>query len=516
VLGAEPGVQSVKVTTSDGRVETYTFTVHSVGKPGDPLAPGAVPAATDEALDGGTGPVVGRDAKSVAGQSTAIDQASAPRSVTVAPAASPPFSMTGVRTGTDAQSRPATPPSTAAPAVVTAQGATPKFITNPPAIDSEAEDATGGPSSLPDDTIPVRFGSSRVFNFPQRIKRVSIADTQVADLEVIDPHQLMLIGRKPGFTTLAVWSDQGPYQERQVRVEQSGRQQVMLNVVVAQLERDKLESQGIDYSLALAKYGVSLVGLPGVVASPYSASSTLSGGTAAASGILPSGGSIIPLLLSNNLTYGLAAQNSNVLTQTFFRFLEDNALARVLAQPRLVANSGEEAKFLSGGEIPIVIAQALNTTIVFKQFGTSVVFVPTVIGKHQIELVVKPEVSRPDFSQGVSLFGFRVPAFLEQKAETVVQMKENQTLILAGLIVHQHNAVVQKVPYLGDIPYAGGLFRNTTYHDDKTELVISVTPQIVRPIPANAEVAYPDRGPMTREEVRSRQVSPADAARPRF
>src|SRR6202022_1323362 len=121
---------------------------------------------------------------------------------------------------------------------------------------------------------------------------------------------------------------------------------------------------------------------------------------------------LIPLLLSTNTNYGLAAGNSNIQTQTMFEFLENHGLAKILAEPHLLANSGEKAEFLSGGEIPIVVAQALNTSIVFKQFGTSVIFVPTVIGFDDIMLKVKPEVSEPDFAHGVTLFGFTVPAFV--------------------------------------------------------------------------------------------------------
>ena len=84
-------------------------------------------------------------------------------------------------------------------------------------------------------------------------------------------------------------------------------------------------------------------------------------------------------------------------------------MGRILAEPHLLANSGQEAKFLEGGEIPIVMAQALNTSVVFKQYGTSVIFIPTVVGKRDIELVVKPEVSQPDFAAGVQMFGFTDP-----------------------------------------------------------------------------------------------------------
>jgi pilus assembly protein CpaC len=493
VLGADPGVQSVQVVTTDGRLANYIFTVHAIGDPSHPLAAVAAPAAVSAALDDGAGPV--------ADHGSAI----------VSSAANPdPNAM--------AQAPPPALEDPVPPAPIRTQVTPLEYTANPPATVSaaDADDvAHGAGGGLPDDTITLRFGTSRRFEFAQRIRRVSIADSEVADVEVIDPHQLMLIGRKPGFTTLAVWNGQGRYTDCQVRVEQSGRQQVMLNVTVAELDRSKIEDQGIDLSAALTHYGVSLVGLPGQVASPYTNASTLTSGSTAA-GVLGSGGAVIPLLLSSNLTYALAAQNSNIQTQSFFRFLETNSLARILAQPQLVANSGEEAKFLSGGEIPIVIAQALTTSIVFKQFGTSVTFIPTVIGKRDLELVVKPEVSKPDPADGVSLFGFTVPAFLTQRAETVVQMRDNQTLIIAGLIERDRSAVVSKVPYLGDLPYLGALFRNTSFQDEKTELVMSVTPTIVRPIPDGGEVAYPEGADMTPAQLRTAPVNPPDASRPRF
>ncbi len=457
VLGADPGVQSVRVI-SQGHPETYTFTVRALSDPDHPLNPGAAPTAVSDPFDRGSGPV------------------------------SP------------------------------AQGAAQTFTTDPPAIETrDGEPSHHRPDNLPEDTVSLSFGTSRVFNFPGRIKRIAIADSEIADVQVMDPHQLMLIGHKPGFTTLAVWDDQGDYQDCQVRVEQGGRQQVMLDVMVAELDRTRMEAQGIDLSATLANHGVSLVGLPGSVASPYSPTSVLNGsGTNTTGGILPQAGSLIPLLLSSNLVYGLAAGSSSFQTQSFLNFLESNSLARVLAQPQLVASSGEEAKFLSGGEIPIIIAQALNTSIVFKQFGTSVIFVPTVIGKNEIELVVKPEVSKPDFTEGVQLLGFVVPAFITQRAETVVRMKDQQTLIIAGLILRDRSSAVDKVPYLGDIPFAGSLFRHTTYQDQKTELVMTVTPKIVSPIPDGGQVEYPASGPMTREELRTAPVNPPDASRPRF
>jgi len=291
---------------------------------------------------------------------------------------------------------------------------------------------------------------------------------------------------------------------------------------VAEINRSRLENAGINYSGSLGSGGVSIVGLPGQVATPYTASSNLSASGSSGStsgGILPFGGQLIPLLLSSNLTYGITTDNrgGNLLTSTFFQFIENHGLGKILAEPHLLANSGEKAQFLSGGEIPIVIAQALNTSIVFKQFGTSVVFVPTVIDNDEIELEVAPEFSQPDYTQGVQMFGFTVPAFVTRRAQTLVRMKENQTLIMAGLVLDNLESEVRKTPYLGDVPYLGYLFRHTYYHRTKSESVMTVTPQIIRPIPAGIRVALPtDRGPLSPEEVRTQPLTQPDASRPRF
>lgn len=139
------------------------------------------------------------------------------------------------------------------------------------------------------------------------------------------------------------------------------------------------------------------------------------------------------------------------------------------------------------------------------------------VGRDDIELLVKPEVSQPDFAQGVSLFGFTVPAFVTRRAETMVRLKDRQTLILAGLILHQKTSQVQKVPYLGDIPWVKGLFRTTSYSDQESDLVMSVTPEIVRPLPSGGQVFLPtNRGEMNADEIKTKSIEPPDVARPRF
>jgi len=506
-----------------GTPETYTITV----------APAATKTAAAKLSDS-TGSV-GRERTADAGSSaaSALDPGAGPakaeamKPTTAAPAASALPVATGAAEYRHAESgntATANSPLSISPVVPSQTISAQKFKNNPPAaeaVDSlEREPAVGGHHYMSADAISMMTGTSRVYDFVAPLRRVSIADSKIADIQVINPHQLMLVGHDPGFTTLVVWDAQGHYEERQVRIEKEGHQQVILNVVVAEIDRSKLEQQGIDYSVVFPKALISLAGLPGNVATPYSAQSNLTtGGPGGSSsgGLPPPGGNPFPLQLSSNITYALTAQNSNIWSNAFFQFLEDHALGRILAEPRLLANSGEEAKFLSGGEIPIIMATALSSSITFKQYGTSVVFLPTVVGKQDIELVVKPEVSKPDPTQGVSYYGFVVPAFITRRAETAVRMKENQTLIIAGLMSDETTSHINKVPYLGDIPWAGALFKNTYYSHEKTELVISVTPQIVRPIPANGQLQLPtERGPMTEEEVRTKPLERPDVTRERL
>jgi Flp pilus assembly secretin CpaC len=381
----------------------------------------------------------------------------------------------------------------------------------------------GGANSLPPDVVRLMKGTSRILDFPRRLRRVSVADTSVADVQVVSPNEINVIAHQEGFTTLAVWDHQGHYVERQIRVDPYGKEQVLLNCIVAELDRNRMETQAINWTGSLPNYNVSLVGLgPGGAATPYSSSSLLSNNPLVPTGTIPNGsqlipGQLIPLLLSQSLNYGLAWGNSVAQTSAFFNFLETHNLAKVLAEPHLLANSGEKAEFLSGGEIPIVIAQALNTSIVFKQFGTSVIFVPTVVGTDDIELEVKPEVSEPDYAHGVTEFGFSIPAFVTRRAKTYVQMKNNQTLIIAGLLLHNKTSEVDKTPYLGDLPWIGNLFKHTSYTDQNTDLVMSVTPQIVQPLPTNGRIANPvQRGPLSEDEIRTERLAIPDASRPRF
>ena len=174
--------------------------------------------------------------------------------------------------------------------------------------------------------------------------------------------------------------------------------------------------------------------------------------------------------------------------------------------------SGQNAVFQVGGEIPIRIVSGFAATVEYKPFGTLVNFVPRVSDEGDILLTVTPEVSEPDFSQKVD----DVPTFRTRRTSTSTRLRNGQTLVIGGLLQNSRTETVSGVPYLKDIPGLGFAFRRTLYRNNTTELVVAVTPRLVKPMPAGTQIALPtDRGPLTFDEIRT-QPEPAEVTRPRI
>lgn len=175
--------------------------------------------------------------------------------------------------------------------------------------------------------------------------------------------------------------------------------------------------------------------------------------------------------------------------------MEDEGLARMLAEPRLVTQSGLEASFLAGGEFPIPVPQGDGEiTIEYKDFGVALVFTPVVLSDGRISLRVAPSVSdiagAQSFPVGIIGADFIVPNLTTRKLETTVQLRDGQTLALGGLLQEKFRENVQKIPGLGDLPILGPLFRSTNFIEEKTDLLIAVTPHLVKPVPAGS-ITFP-------------------------
>lgn len=167
--------------------------------------------------------------------------------------------------------------------------------------------------------------------------------------------------------------------------------------------------------------------------------------------------------------------------------MESNNLARVLAEPTLVALSGQSASFLAGGEIPVPVPQALGTTsIEYKPYGVGLTLTPTVLSPRRIALKVAPEASQLDFQNAVTINGVSVPAITTRRTDTTVELGDGESFVIGGLIDRETLSNVSKVPLLGDLPVIGTFFKQLNYQQNDKELVIVVTPHLVSPLAKDA------------------------------
>jgi pilus assembly protein CpaC len=170
-----------------------------------------------------------------------------------------------------------------------------------------------------------------------------------------------------------------------------------------------------------------------------------------------------------------------------------DGLVSILAEPNLTALSGETASFLAGGEFPIPVSQALGAvTVEYKQYGVGLAFTPIVLADGRISMRVRPEVSELSNEGAVTLNGFTVPALTTRRAETTVELGSGQSMMIGGLLRNTASNNINKAPFLGDLPILGALFRSTNYRRNETELVVIVTPYLVRPV--SGQLATPIDG----------------------
>ena len=157
-----------------------------------------------------------------------------------------------------------------------------------------------------------------------------------------------------------------------------------------------------------------------------------------------------------------------------------------MAEPTLITLSGRQASFLAGGEYPIPVPQASYgaaiVTIQYKPFGVALNFTPTVLSSGKISMLVAPEVSDLDFTQAVAIQGYLVPSLTTRRVSTTVELADGQSFAIAGLLKDEIREDVRKYPLLGDIPILGALFRSTNFQRNETELIIIVTPHLVKPV----------------------------------
>ena len=337
-----------------------------------------------------------------------------------------------------------------APVVVSAQGSTSAYNK---AGDSFAEMA--GPPQL----LQLRSNAIQLIYLTSPIKRASIANPKIADIVVISPKEIQVIGRNPGETSMILWDQLDRAHSYTISVSKHLPRQVLLRVKIGLIDRTKTRKVGID----------------GIFTGE-----NLTAGAFWGRVVTPG----IPLSLGPLTNAYISHTPSHV--EAAVQFMSSKGLLKVLAEPNLLARSGEEASFLVGGEFPYIVPQSSGAatatfTVSYKEFGTKLTFTPTVLESEVIELKVAPEVSDLDFTQGLTFLGSSIPVLRTRKAETVVELKDGQSLIIAGLIEQKDENVKTGIPGLKEIPLLGYLFRSTEVRRTETELMIIVTPIMVRP-----------------------------------
>jgi pilus assembly protein CpaC len=262
--------------------------------------------------------------------------------------------------------------------------------------------------------------------------------------------------------------------------------QILLKVRFMSVDRNKQTQFGVNlFTLGL---GNTVGGIttgqfsPPTITGPTGGSSITSNGVTT---VLPP--SPATATFSNELNL-MALNPGGLPLGVSIQALESKGLVEVLAEPNIVAANGKEASFLAGGEYPYPVAigtgGAAAITIMFKEYGVRLNFIPTVTPQGTIRLQVAPEVSALDFSNAVVISGFEVPAITTRKIKTEVELADGQSFVLGGLLDNRETDAFQKVPFLGDIPIIGKFFQSASKNKTNTELIVLVTPEIVAPIAA--------------------------------
>jgi len=394
----------------------------------------------------------------------------------------------------------------------------------------------------PERSINLEVNQSLLIDSERAVKRVSIAKPEIADVEVVSPKQLLVIGKGAGTTTLIHWDE----------AEKPAVIELIVGIGVKQI-REELQKIAPDEPFELTASGETLI-LSGTVSSGLVETRLVESAKAYAKNVVdllnvekleqvlvqvrvsevdrslakelgfntifehgsirgsvspPSAfspffgdlraeqlGDIGPnTSFSDAMNIFVAKPGAFPKFAGFLRILHDKGALKTLAEPNLVVASGAEGKFLVGGEFPIVYNTSAGGSssfaIQYKEFGIRLAFQPKISNNGDIYMKVAQEVSELDFANAVVLSGFQIPALKSRKAETGLQLADGQTFVLAGLLDNKVSKQISKIPLLGDIPILGALFRSTRYSNEETELMVMVTPKIVRPLEREEIPALP-------------------------
>jgi pilus assembly protein CpaC len=407
-----------------------------------------------------------------------------------------------------------------------------------------ASPAATASASVGNRTVQVNTGRGQLVTLSAPMTDLFVADPQIADVQVRSATQLYVFGKKPGETTVSATSRSGQVvfsatvrvgnnydsigamlglampdaqvvatpmnglvlltgtvagpadaaeAERLVqayvgeatkvisRLKTATPLQVSLQVRVAEVRRGFFKNVGVNLT-SLDRSGGFLFG----VASGRNPGSITPGANGTGYSFTQG---------TQRSTLGLAGSLLGLDILGAIDLGETTGQVSTLQNTNLLALSGETATFLAGGEFPIPIAQALGTvSIEYKPYGVSLAYTPTVLSDGRISIRVRPEVSELDFANAVTLGGTRIPGLVTRRAETTAELGSGESIMIGGLMSNSHNSSIDKTPGLGNIPILGALFRSNSWQRNETELVIIITPYLVKPMGSPRDVALPTDG----------------------
>ncbi|WLG49457.1 type II and III secretion system protein family protein [Pseudomonas sp. FP1742] len=339
------------------------------------------------------------------------------------------------------------------------------------------------------DSLPTTFevgqGLQSELHTPVPVTQLAVGDPKIADVQPSgnNPSAFILTGLTPGATSLMVWTSCSKT-PRQSMVFVKGKATSALTSASTGPYEDPLLPSQVQTDIRFVE--VSRTKLKEASASIFGTRGNFLFGSPRT---LPTiGGIVTPSLPVNNDNFNLSFATGNTLVA--INALEGSGFAYTLARPSLVALSGQSASFLAGGEVPIPVPSAGsdNISIEYKEFGIRLTLTPTIIEKNRIALKVAPEVSELDFTNAVSIAGTIVPALTIRRTDTSISLADGESFVISGLISTRNNSQVNKFPGLGDIPILGAFFRDNSINREERELLMIVTPHLVQPLAANAQL----------------------------
>ncbi|WP_375057293.1 type II and III secretion system protein family protein [Zobellella sp. DQSA1] len=340
------------------------------------------------------------------------------------------------------------------------------------------------------EVVEINQGMQQEIRLPVPVTRLAVGDPLVADVKLTDRSGVLLSGVGSGVTNLNIWTrcSSSPRQSM-VFVKGVATQalspsglpgatdlpsQVQTDIRFVEVSRGKLKDVGVSL---FGKRGSFLFGAPGNTT-----------GSIGLGGVVPDGSATPVSLPGNGFNIAWGGGSREVLG--VINALENSNFAYTLANPSLVSLSGQSASFLAGGEFPVPVPSSGSdsVSIEYKEFGVRLTLTPTVVDENRILLKVAPEVSELNFNTGVSIAGTTVPSLNVRRTDTSVALASGESFVISGLMSARNYADVDKLPGLGDIPVLGGFFRSSRIEREEKELLMIVTPHLVRPLASHAHL----------------------------